>query len=236
GGDLSGVISANVIELARGATEVSMTRTKFLAAIAALAAALIAGTATTVIPVATAQRPADTKPYPADNQNQSPDYKPAQIAPLSPSGASAMGGGMAARPSSQWEYKFVPRPGDSQEAFERLLMDHGAVGWEYCGVETFGKRETATIVFKRPKTGLQRAGVDVGGDSRADYKSKPAAQTPASKYGDAAAATPPRRPPLETFSIRLQHASATHLAGTLEQLFGDRGCRIVAEQRTNTLL
>jgi len=57
GGDLNGIVSNTIIELARGATEVSMTRTKLLVA-AAILAVLAGGTATALVPHAGAQPPA----------------------------------------------------------------------------------------------------------------------------------------------------------------------------------
>lgn len=161
GFDLTGVVSQTVLEFARGATEVSMTRTKLIAAALALAAAVACGTATTLIPLATAQPPApagDEQPkFPA--QGNYPGATPAAAQPpvLPPR---AMGGGGSGSTAGAWEYKFMPRKGDSLEAFQRLLTEQSAAGWEYCGTELLTVTDpaqkaqwgnSATVVFKRPR-------------------------------------------------------------------------------------
>jgi RNA polymerase sigma factor (sigma-70 family) len=220
GGDLTGVISTNVLELARGATEVSMTRTKLLAAAVALAAAVVAGTMTTMIPVATAQRPADPIAGEAE-------YRP------QPKGANTTGGDTwtSTTPAAPWEYKFLARPGDAP-TFKRLLTDQGSAGWEYCGVEQFAaSADSAIVVFKRPKVAASTTATESRPARWADKNdaSKPAAV----KAYDPAVH---KLPPPNTYSITLQHASASQLAKTLDELFGRTGARIVAEPRTNTLL
>ena len=55
-------VSATILQLARGANEVSMTRTKMIAAAIALTITLAAGTATILVPMAAAQRPASNQP------------------------------------------------------------------------------------------------------------------------------------------------------------------------------
>src|SRR5262249_7601735 len=123
--DLTGIVSQTVLELARGATEVSMTRTKLIAATLALAAAVAAGTATTLIPLATAQPPApapvadDLPKYPTSPQN--PGAVPPVAQPNVRPPRAMGGGGGGAGPAGAWEYKFLPRKGDSLEAFQRLL-------------------------------------------------------------------------------------------------------------------
>ena len=154
-------VSASVLELARKATEVSMTRTKMIAAAIALTAVLAAGTATTLIPMAKAQRP----PGPASggDQNDADPFAPQPGGPGAGYGAprQSMSGGMSsASPAGQWEYKFVPRKSESLEEFQRVLTENGNSGWEFCGVQSLTATDPAhkaewgtnpTIVFKRPK-------------------------------------------------------------------------------------
>lgn len=189
-----------------------MTRTKLIAATVALAALIAAGTATTLIPLATAQPPAPATPAPPTpaaappslvRPSATPDAEPpAPVRPPAPA-AAPQPPGMTPRPFSggaggAWEYKFVPRKGDSLEAFQRLLNDYSAQGWEYCGTELLTVTDpaqkaqwgnSATIVFKRPRgaaRGTTGTGVSAPANSfPTDYTPRPIG-TP--KYG--APATP----------------------------------------------
>ena len=125
--------------------------TKLLTA-AAAPVGIHAGTATTLISLATAQKRRNPQrktwgaagPHPVKGQF----------------GREAMVGGGGTIASAAWEYKVVPREGDSLEAFERILREHAAAGWEYCGTEALSVTDpdrrgewgtSPTIVFKRPK-------------------------------------------------------------------------------------
>ena len=292
--DVSGGISQTVLELARGATEVPMTRTKLLTAAAVLVGILAAGTATTLIPLATAQK--ETTQPAAQNPAD-----PAAHAQAKGQFGGAMGGSMAAKP--QWEYKFVPRKGESLEAFERLLNDYAAAGWEYCGTEALtvtdprrrGEWGTSpTVVFKRPagaargmmgttsSTGMmgmgggmsmggpplpssgmqglanQKGGLTPSGGASSPPMGKPSmsgaapstgagirtgAMVPSGgllapmgggTMGPAGGAKSPADAELTV--IRLKHSQAASLAKVLDELFQGRGCRIIAEPVTNSLL
>jgi len=74
--------------------------------------------------------------------------------------------------ASAWEYKFVPRKGDTLEAFQTLLNEQSADGWEYCGTELLSISDpankakwgnSATVVFKRPHHASGRMGMMGGG-------------------------------------------------------------------------
>jgi RNA polymerase sigma factor (sigma-70 family) len=227
--DLTGLISASVLELARGSTEASMMRTKYLAAAVALTAALTIGTATTLIPVLTAQQPADTRDYQPDARPQSPGQNkmPPTIRDYS------------AIAASQWEYKFAERPGDVM-SFKRVLVEQGSAGWEFCGVEHFGgSPDGAVIVFKRPKA-AGRVAVDSGAKwatqtPELGYTPKPGGKAPPDKQGDPLTGSADGKAAPDVYTIRLQYAQADQLAATLKQLFSGRG-RVLYDERTNTLL
>lgn len=230
GSDLGGVVSTTVLELARGATEVSMTRTKLLAATAALAAVLVAGTATTLIPIATAQRPPENQP--AGTGGRGGDTTVRWTANTRPAGA-----------AGQWEYKFVARSGDAVKDFEKVLVDHGNAGWEYCGVEQLsaGSTPAPTIVFKRPKAAARAAtgGADLTREAVARWTAEMLAN-PAPQLGTQPAtgggSTPRKSPLRDVTKIELKHASAENVSKALDQLFGYPEARIVADPRTNSLL
>src|SRR5262249_50937069 len=152
--------------------EVPMTRTKLLTAAAVLVGVLAAGTATTLIPLASAQRPNAAE---GSGQNARPPGETAGAEPQKPpmgrGGGMSMGSRSAA--AGAWEYKFVPRKGDSLEAFEKILRDHAVAGWEYCGTEALTVTDPArrgewgtspTIVCKRPRAAHgSTSGMSTGG-------------------------------------------------------------------------
>jgi RNA polymerase sigma factor (sigma-70 family) len=172
GSDLTGVVSATVLELAREATEVSMTRTKWIIAATALVLLLAAGTASTTIPLAVGQPPAAAGPPGATAPALPAGSSEVPISPPrgTMGGPSAMAG--AAGSARQWEYKFVPRKGDSLEAFQQLLNELGSAGWEFCGSESLAATTPAhraewgtnpTLVFKRPRSASRTMGMGPGG-------------------------------------------------------------------------
>ena len=185
-GNVNEMISATVLNLAHRATEVSMTRTKLIAAAVALVATLAIGTATTLAPLVTAQDPAVGEPNAAVAQPPETTGLPAGETGGYPgkSAAVALVGG-------QWDYKFVPRKTESLEDFERLLVENGAAGWEYCGLESLTAMTAArkaqwgtspTIVFKRPKNA-----------ARSDYWSSDSQHAPSgasSRYKALPSSTP----------------------------------------------
>jgi type II/III secretion system protein len=174
-GDLTGIASNSILELARGATEVTMTRTRLLTA-AAVLAVLAGGTATALIPYADAQIPTTPAPPPPVPVAAAPALPAAPVLEEDAPAARPVGGataatpvnpypGMPGRPAttprSQWEYKTVPCSRDSFEEFRRSLDEHGAAGWEYCGPAPVTSNNSVLIlVFKRELgAGQSRAGV-----------------------------------------------------------------------------
>jgi RNA polymerase sigma factor (sigma-70 family) len=242
--DIAGTLSQHVLELAQGATEVSMTRTKLFVAATALVVTLLVGSATTLIPVAIGQRPSEPgtpTTAPGDPFGQ-PHY--GASTPRSTKVATAQPG--------QWEYKFVPRKSESLEVFQDILATHGAQGWEYCGVESLIATDPArkaewgtgpTIVFKRPKVSAHGASIDANPSTRmtgTTSATSPMRPTTGSTMGSAqpgpALYGPQSRSAPNITVIRLAHAEAASLAKVLDQLFVQRNCRIVADPATNTLL
>jgi RNA polymerase sigma factor (sigma-70 family) len=254
GNCLDGVISATVLNLARGATGVSMTRMKLMAAAVALTATLAIGTVTTLAPLAIAQRPAANDPFaPSPPQPGTTGV---------PSGNSANFAGATLSVAGQWEYKFVPRKSESLEDFEKLLVENGAAGWEYCGVESLsaGAARKAqwgtspTIVFKRPKKAPRTTFDPLMTGPSAGSSSLPAPRAgsagsfgPTGSGGGSAApgqdgsmggrggGSYPQSPKQETSIVQLANAASTSLGQTLSQVFQGR-CRIVPDQGTNSLI
>jgi hypothetical protein len=239
-----------------------MTRTKMLAAAIALTVTLTAGSATILIPLASAQRPAQNgQPGAAPVEGQS-DLPPQNQNYSKPGAAPAAANSFQNRGTwrastlaqGRWEYKFVPRKSDSLEAFERILNEMGAQGWEYCGSESLLSTNPSrkaqwgtgpTLVFKRPKSGgsaetilpgvsRQGANNSNGGISNS-FQNRNAANDP---FGGVAEAPRTGDKPAERHEINiihLQNASADSLAQTLSQLFAGHG-KVLSDSRTNSLL
>jgi RNA polymerase sigma factor (sigma-70 family) len=152
--DAAAGVSAAVLELARGATEGSMSGKKLLAA-AVVLAALGVGTGAAVLSGAGAQ---DTGSGDGSTGTGSADGggPPARGAGGAPppggrgagmavpgygAGMTGMMPGMPAGPGAAaagqaWAYRFEDKP-NSVATFAKLLADNGNAGWEYCGVVEF---------------------------------------------------------------------------------------------------
>lgn len=249
-------IPSTILQLARAANEVSMMRTKMLAAAIALVVTLMAGSATLLVPLATAQRPAQNKPgTPLEGQSDAASqYQDLAVATQS---------------ASQWEYKFVPHKSDSLEEFEKILTTAGATGWEYCGIERLlsskqrPEVQHPKIIFKRLKSSasadrvmldtLERARTRSGTGRAASNSNSNSGITgsfgatgpiggeaagggmPTAPMGGMSPSSPPGIPRPEIHIVRLENASADSLAQVLTQLFAGHG-RVLPESRTNSLL
>jgi RNA polymerase sigma factor (sigma-70 family) len=131
-------VSPVILSLARGATQMYLTRTKILIASIIITGVLTTGIGTRALSTAEAQAP------PADPSQQ--DLKRAIDF-------------LRANPSSQdrWEYKFIPldKPPTATE-MKTILSTADHEGWEYCGSQELASEKrgggaTANLVFKKPR-------------------------------------------------------------------------------------
>ncbi len=258
-GDLSGVVSRTVLDLARGATEVSMTRTKLMAA--AVVLAIVAGSATVYMPQLGAQTGPGNGRFgnlPAQDASSSkPDDMRATAAPpvASPESSS---------PVAQWEYEFVPRDGESFEQFRKMLADHGAVGWEYCGTESFAG-SGMTAIFKRPKSS-NRAGNRYAGafgqkygdrsQSSSSSSDGSSSSQSANRYSGTIKPLPVRpetgdsEAPKKSLGmaptknakakdatvIHLSNSLSDEVAAVLIDLLGNKDCTVLSDPRSNSIV
>lgn len=195
--------STTVLELARGATEVSMTRFKLMTAAVLLLGILGTGLGFRFLPDGTAQGP-PTSPAPGGGPTgELPNrYFPGQSSLFEAVDPAAS----AKYTAAPWEYKYVPRTSDKLEDFQKTLSQYATDGWEYCGTESLTPTDAKnkaqwgtapTLVFKRPGTrsrggisgfgggpGAGGFGLARGGQSTpAPSTTPPAATTPAPAPG-----------------------------------------------------
>jgi RNA polymerase sigma factor (sigma-70 family) len=165
--------SPNLLELARAATEVTMTRTKLLCLTVALTGLTMLGL--TLLPLVGAQeRPA---PGPAPGGTGGGGGLPGGPGGGPGGGAGGKGGASPGMPGAMlggggggtvtagaWEYKYVVRKSSYLGDFEKTLSTLAKQGWEYLGTESLvpgnaGEDDLGkapVLVFKRP-TGAQHA-------------------------------------------------------------------------------
>ncbi len=270
GVDLGSVASPTLLEFARVATEVSMTRTK-LSVFAALVCGLLMVTfGSTLLPLGSAQ-------------DKNPPLQPAGPASIGSDTGTATGtppasGGRSA--NAAWEYKYVIRKSNRLEDFQDTLSTHAAGGWEYVGTESLQVTDSTKktdlgsapiLVFKRPtaRRGLSGFGTGSGiggafgsasgpggaGSGFGGFGGNPSVGGGAGSgfggFGGNPLVLPGKQDPAKLkvpgqnlpaasnrdFQIvALKNASASSLAKTLQDLFKDDNPRIVAEERTNSLL
>src|SRR5262245_20223690 len=115
-------VSPIVLSLARGVSQMSVTRTKMLIVGALVAGALTTGVGTRFLSTADAQPPTRTeREAEAEQLKKALDYL------------------KAIQARDRWEYKFVPVPGTLTAAdLQKLLSSHDRDGWEYCGAKERG--------------------------------------------------------------------------------------------------
>lgn len=140
-------IPFSILELAKAATEGTMTHMKLLAAGVLIAGALGLTTTASVL----AQRPGQS--------SQQPPAGPLNRGAAAPAGANPFGqvpgnavldpaGRPGRSPNSAlaglWEYKVESMPGE-RNAFIALLTTRGNEGWEYCGIVSFANGAQAAF-------------------------------------------------------------------------------------------
>jgi RNA polymerase sigma factor (sigma-70 family) len=256
------VASPALLELARKATEVTMTRMKLLCLTFALAGCAAVGV--TFMPAGNAQ-------------DKAPAGGPGVGSPDTGGGAPGKGRSVASdrgvTTAGAWEYKYVARKSDRLDDFRKVLASHSAENWEYVGSETLqvddGSASGPVLVFKRPRvaagagmTGFAPAGgmggmsmgsgfggqglggggafggKPGGGPNPKETPKLPGANDPAggTKAGifdrGSGSATAPKR---DVLVFALKHASAASLTKSLQELFNDPTTRIAFDQQTNTL-
>jgi RNA polymerase sigma factor (sigma-70 family) len=131
-----GAVSPVVLSLARGVSQMSVTRTKLIVAGVLMAGALTTGLGSRVLSTADAQAPPGHRETEADVIKRALDYLAAQ------------------QTQDRWEYKFVPaEKGLTAADLQKLLSAHDRDGWEYCGAQDLaaGGRTVAHLTFKRPR-------------------------------------------------------------------------------------
>lgn len=179
GVELGGAASPNLLELARAATEVTMTRTKLFGFALTFTGILVAGF--TLLPFGSAQEKKAPPMVPAGQRTTgSPDTGAGSgSGGMAMPGMGGMGPGRSASPA--WEYKYVIRVSSRLDDFQKVLSQHANSGWEYVGTETLQvtdadkKTELGNgpiLVFKRPTnrvaasggmSGLSGGGMGIGG-------------------------------------------------------------------------
>jgi RNA polymerase sigma factor (sigma-70 family) len=201
-------ISTTLLELARGATEGKMTKTKWTIGSLMLTTGLMVTVGTGWLPTADAQRPLRTPPdaEPGFGQGAGPTAKPAprplqdstvvagtddgiaEEQPAKKPTTSMLGSTTVPATAQRFEHLLVQTP-DTPQELVKLFQEKEKAGWEYVSTVAMANR-TPHLVFKRPKGG--------SGYSTTFYPAAPAAAsapTANRSEGNTSAPTPPATAP-----------------------------------------